>query len=38
VTGRSLGTLKVRFLRDDDDELPDDEYPETEGVTAAEGR
>ena len=38
VTGRSLRTLKVRFLREDDDELPDDESPEAEGVTAAEGR
>lgn len=38
VTGRSLRTLKVRFKRDDDDELPDDESREPEGVTAAEGR
>jgi hypothetical protein len=38
VKGRSLRTLKVRFLREGDDEVADDEFPEPEGVTAAGGR
>jgi hypothetical protein len=32
VTGRSLRTFKVRFVREDDDEREDDEFPESEGV------
>jgi hypothetical protein len=36
VTGRSLRTFKVRFLREDDDEREDDE--EAEGITAAAGK
>jgi hypothetical protein len=38
VRGRSLRTLKARFLREDDDEGEDDEIPEEEGVTAAGAR
>ena len=38
VTGRSLRTLKVRFLHEDADEFADDELPETEGVESSPSR